>query len=492
MDMITNLQVGIDDISFYIPKLYLPIEVLAKERNIEFAKLNKGLGLSRMAFNDVHEDVATMGANATLKLIEKNNINPSSIGRIYLGTESALDSAKPTATLIMGMLQDKLSDQYGKDCFDNCDATDVTFACIGGVDALQNCLDWIRCNPYKTAIVISSDLAKYDIESTGEYTQGSGAVAMFIKANPRLLSIDNYWGVATESVFDFFKPRRNFSKRQIVKEVLDLTPIGEEEKQSILKNIKDNPELFGVRESSIDIFKEMPVFEGQYSNDCYQKQISKAYFNFKKQKQTSQICFENWEQIIFHLPYAFHGKRIFTEIFIKELKDSDLMKQIEKEIELKYPETDEQAFKIFVKAVGKSSIYRTFCKQKIAKTEKVSGQIGNMYSASIFMALISFLYESLCDHIDISNKKIGFIAYGSGAKSKVFEATINSNWSRVTKGINVKEQLESRTAIDYSTYDRLHKKQLHASVETPQNEFSIKEVSKEVNQEGAIYYQWNK
>jgi hydroxymethylglutaryl-CoA synthase len=38
---------------------------------------------------------------------------------------------------------------------------------------MQNCLDFIRLNPTKKAIV-ATDFAKYDLNSTGEYTQGAG------------------------------------------------------------------------------------------------------------------------------------------------------------------------------------------------------------------------------------------------------------------------------------------------------------------------------
>ena len=44
-------------------------------------------------------------------------------------------------------------------------------------------------NNGKSAIVIVSDIAKYDIGSAGEYTQGAGAVAILIKDNPRLLAL---------------------------------------------------------------------------------------------------------------------------------------------------------------------------------------------------------------------------------------------------------------------------------------------------------------
>ena len=42
------------------------IEALAEARNIEYAKLNKGLGLTSMSFPDIDEDAASMGANAVL------------------------------------------------------------------------------------------------------------------------------------------------------------------------------------------------------------------------------------------------------------------------------------------------------------------------------------------------------------------------------------------------------------------------------------------
>ena len=136
--------VGIDDMSAYIPKLYLPIEALADKRQLEYAKLNKGLGLTAMSFPDAHEDVATMAANAILDLILRNGIIPSRIGRIYIGTESSLDGSKPMASYVLDMLTQYFSKQYGPDCFLNCDVVDMTFACIGAVDALQNTLDWVR------------------------------------------------------------------------------------------------------------------------------------------------------------------------------------------------------------------------------------------------------------------------------------------------------------------------------------------------------------
>ena len=85
----------------------------------------------------------------------------------------------------------------------------MTFAC-GTVDALENCIDWIKSNSDRKAIVIASDVAKYELASTGEYTQGAGAVAMYISSNPSIISFNETFGISVRGfhVGDFFKPRK--------------------------------------------------------------------------------------------------------------------------------------------------------------------------------------------------------------------------------------------------------------------------------------------
>ncbi|MFT4644948.1 MAG: hydroxymethylglutaryl-CoA synthase, partial [Planctomycetota bacterium] len=128
-------MIGIDDMAFYVPNIYLSIKELAEARNIEYAKLNKGLGLTTMSLADVHEDAASMAANAVLKLIKKNNLKPQDIGRIYVGSESATDGAKPIASYVVSMLADYFKEEFGENSFIHTDVVDMTFACIAGIDA---------------------------------------------------------------------------------------------------------------------------------------------------------------------------------------------------------------------------------------------------------------------------------------------------------------------------------------------------------------------
>jgi len=439
---------GVDAASFYVPSLYLEIKDLAEQRGIEPAKLEKGLGLHKMALPDVHEDSATFAAEALLKLIQDYNLNPKEISRVYLGTESALDAAKPTATYAVQMVEEYLTEDFGERSFKNCDVVDMTFACVGAVDALHNSLDFVRANPLKKAIVIASDYAKYELASSGEYTQGGGAVALLVSANPRLLEIDNNWGVATESVFDFFKPRRPFSKS-------DLTHAPE--------NFPDK----------IEIFTDEPVFDGQYSNQCYQDRIREAYEHYKDQTFTVRP-YENWRYLIFHLPYAFHGKRVFTEIYSLENK-------------LDFSDPEKQ------KAISKSEDYISFINDKIERSQRASSEIGNMYTASIFMALLSALQISFNENEDLTEQEIGFLAYGSGSKAKVFVGKMAPEWKSVVTKWNLFEELNKRHQINFETYEKLHRKQLELSVNENYKGFGLIRIEKESPVlKGARYYSYQK
>lgn len=437
------MKVGIEAIQFDVPKIYLPIEVLAQNRNIEPEKLTKGLGLQKMSFLDVNQDIITLGANALYKLIIQEKLNPSEIARIYVGTESGLDNSKPIASYLLQVTEQKL----GTTTFQNCDAVDFTFACIGAVDALQNCVDYIRLNPTKKAIVIATDNAKYDLNSTGEYTQGAGAIALLITANPSIIAFSNETGVATSGVFDFFKPKITIDK-------------------SLITNNASNENWFDVLETEITITKEQPVFDGQYSNTCYINRITEAYAHYKKESQQSDAIFNHWNLIFMHLPYCFQGRRTFIEIFANENKNL---------LEAQEGENSKEK----LRALSKSSEYLDLVTKKIKPSEIASAEVGNIYTGSLFLGFLSALYHSLKENISLNGKKTGFIAYGSGSKSKLFEGIIQNNWETQIAKTKLFEVLDQRTAIDFETYEKLHKKELKKAVLNPTNEFVLDYIEKE-------------
>ena len=496
METKNQLQVGIDDMSVYIPSVFLPIEALAEARNIAYPKLNKGLGLTAMSIPDVGEDTATMLANAVKDLIEKNDIAPSDIGRIYLGTESALDGAKPTASYALELLNNYFEPVYGSDCFLHCDVLDTTFACIGAVDTLQNTLDWIRVNPKRIGIVVASDNAKYEMGSTGEYTQGAGAIAMLLKSNPRLLSIEAEWGVSTKPVYDFYKPVRRISKKDLIMEVLKLTSQDQIDVNQIVEKLDNSMESTGVLDSNdqfISLYKETPIFDGPYSNACYQERIKEALVNFNQHQEKNCKAID-WDRLVFHLPYAYQARRMFGEVFWRETQQGEQKKILAEQLQLDFPlkenfddnEMHQKALTHFWRAVTKTNIYRAFIQQKIEKGERASSQIGNMYAASIFLSLMSTLeVDAKADELKTGDK-IGFFAYGSGSKSKVFVGKLQKEWKIIAQHFNLKNQLQNRQEIDYDLYEKRHRGTLNHQIAPSEKVFYVQSV----NEQGIRTYQY--
>ena len=475
-------KVGIDSLSYYVPSLYVDIEELAQKRNIPSEKLVYGLGLKKMATPDFDEDAASIAANSLFKLISENNINPTEIGRVYLGTESGIDSSKPTSSYVVEILEEVFADKYGDRCFKNCDIVDLTFACAGAVDALQNCCDWVRNGDNRKAVVIASDIAKYELNSTGEYTQGAGSVSMLICEDPSIISFNGSWGVSTKGIGDFFKPRRQYKKSNILIEAAKILnkDISQDEADELLE--KSQSKFWSDSNDIIEVYKEEPVFEGQFSNESYKARVYEAIEDFNSQNKRNIL--KEWESVIFHLPYAFHGRRMIADKWVEWMEDNGDSELIYTEIGKPSSDLD----KDWIKKVSKSNVYKNFINQKIAPGEKASSEIGNMYTASIFMSFISSLDEAISDGKDLNNKKIGFISYGSGSKAKIFEGTIQNQWINKIKKIKLFQNLNSRKKISIDIYEKLHRRKVSSNINNNEGIIKLKNIDNGEFTEGLRNY----
>ena len=464
-------KVGIDSLAYYVPSLYVDIEELATERDISSEKLVRGLGLKKMATPDYDEDSASIAANSLFRLIKENNIDPREVGRVYLGTESGVDSSKPTSSYVVEILEEVFSEQYGERCFKNCDIVDLTFACAGAVDALQNCCDWVRNGEKRKAIVIASDIAKYELNSTGEYTQGAGSVSMLISESPSIISFNGSWGVSTKGIGDFFKPRRIFKRSNILIEAAKLLnkEISSNEAETLLAT--SDSKFWSDSNEIVEVYKEEPIFEGQFSNESYKERVYEAIENFNEHNQRNILT--DWENIIFHLPYAFHGRRMIINKWLDWMSENDKIEEIYSEIGK--PESKQD--KDWIKKVSKSSLYKNFVENKIAPGEMASSEIGNMYTASIFMSLISSLVDAANNDKKFEDKKIGFISYGSGSKAKIFEGTVQENWIKKINTIKLFDGLNKRKKISIDIYEKLHNRKITSNINNNDGVIKLNKIS---------------
>jgi hydroxymethylglutaryl-CoA synthase len=81
---------------------------------------------------------------------------------------------------------------------------------------------------------------------------------MLITANPRIIAFENHWATSTKGVL-IFSNHLGLSKQAIT---------GNDTNEAWFNNL----------ETEIEIHKEQPVFDGQYSNECYMDRTRNAYF----------------------------------------------------------------------------------------------------------------------------------------------------------------------------------------------------------------------
>ena len=205
-----------------------------------------------------------------------------------------------------------------------------------------------------------------------------------------------------------------------------------------------------------------------------------AYFSFKKLVKSSKTIYNSWESIIMHLPYAFQGRRMLSEIYALDAENS----------EISGSETTAE-YQNKLKEISKTEQYKNFVTQKLVPAELASSIIGNLYTGSIFMGLLSTLSHFHDSKKEISGKKFGFLAYGSGSKSKVFEGTIQADWKNALANVHLFETLEKSVEIDFETYEKLHKKEQKQSIRQPKNEWVLERIENQIpNLIGARYYKW--
>ena len=426
------MAVGIDDIAIYIPRLFVDARDFAKARGMDPDKLQRGLGISKMAMVDTNQDPACMAANACLRIMERGKLAPKDIGRLYVATESSLDESKAMNSYVIGMLEQI----YGDDSFGHCGGIECKFACVSGSYALYDNSNWIRAGESggKSAIVVVSDIAKYDLGSSGEYTQGAGAIAMLVNDNPRIMQFDpKVTSTSIKNEYDFYRP-------------------------------------FG---------KETPIVHGQYSNLLYMIQVKKALMAYKeKALSTGLMKLKEGETILdyidflnMHLPYSNMGKKALSYLIRHEWRNLPRWKKIIEKMGMEEPVPKDPRGTIesvladsefmakdheFTKKFAKTEEFQDVYEQKLASSLIASQMIGNLYTASLYLGFRSCLEFEFQKGTDLEGKRVGFGSYGSGSSAMVFSGVILPTYKEIVKDMNLESEIGNRIKLSLEEYEEIH------------------------------------
>ncbi len=265
--MTTRNPVGIEAISTHIPRHFIDLKTLAKANGTDPDKYYHGLGGRRMAVIQPGEDPLTLAVEAARKLFDRYSVKRKDIGLVIVGTETAIDAAKPIAAYVHGILG----------LPGECRTFDTKHACYGCTAALKTAADWCRSGSARgrKALVIATDIARYDNDSPGEPTQGAGAVAMIVGQSPALLALEDYpEAVFTEDAMDFWRPH----------------------------------------------YRSTAVVDGHASIDNYLKALESTYRRFKHE---SGLAFEDYDYLLFHVPFPKMAFKAFRLLYEREMKSEN-------------------------------------------------------------------------------------------------------------------------------------------------------------------------
>ncbi|MGI0072341.1 MAG: hydroxymethylglutaryl-CoA synthase family protein [Nitrosotalea sp.] len=426
------MAAGIDDIAIYIPRLFVDARDFASARGMDPDKLQRGLGVSKMAIVDTNQDPACMAANACLRLMERNKIAPKDVGRLYVATESSLDESKAMNSYVIGMLEQV----YGDGSFGHCGGIECKFACVSGSYALYDNSNWIRAGEAegKYAMVVVSDIAKYDLNSSGEYTQGAGAVAMLLNDDPRIMAFDpKVTSTSIRNEYDFYRP-------------------------------------FG---------KETPIVKGQYSNLLYMIQVKKALMEYKEKALSSGLIkLKEGETILdyidfvnMHLPYSNMGKKALAYLLRHEWRNLPRWKKIIEAMEMNEPTPKDPRGTIesvladeefmakdheFTKRFTQTEEFQDAYDSKLASSLIASRVVGNLYTASLYMGFRSCLEFEFQKGVDLEGKRFGFGSYGSGASAMVFSGVMMPTYKEIVRDMNLESEIGDRIKVSLEEYEEIH------------------------------------
>jgi hydroxymethylglutaryl-CoA synthase len=429
--------IGIDSIGVYVPRLYVDLTAeWAQVRAPLFAqgdvgklvgKVTDGVGVTRMAVPDAHEDCATMAAMAAKRAIDLAQIDPRDIDYIAIGTETTVDQSKSTAAYVLGMLER----HYGVSMAE-AGAPQFQFACIGATYALEAAASRLRAgdNTKPYSLVIASDVSKYPLCTAGEYTQGAGAVALVVSEDPRILAFERgLSATVTRDERDFFRP--NWSGAAVV--------------------------------------------DGKYSVDVYLDCVESAFVGYAKRLKAALSIGDDEvlgaiEHFLFHVPFPrmaeYAAARVFTTQWLAVLaapEGSASGASLAEQVPAVHsrPSGDARKWRRDLeRAVAKSSIFRDLYARKVASSLTLAQNVGNVYSGSLYLALTALLEHNR--ERSLAGERVAFASYGSGASATVFSGIFGEGCAAAARGLLTHEDLRSeaeggkRVPLTMTEYERLH------------------------------------
>ena len=361
-------------------------------------------------------DIYSFALTTVTSLMKKYAIDPKSIGRLEVGTETLLDKSKSVKSVLMQLFQ-----EHGNT---NIEGVDTVNACYGGTNALFNAINWVESSAWdgRDAIVCAGDIALYK-KGNARPTGGAGCVAMLIGPNAPLAFEPGKRGSFMLHAYDFYKP---------------------------------------------DLTSEYPVVDGHFSVSCYTKAVDACYKAYNERESTlrdrgltngvheatsEEIPLDRFDHVLFHSPTCKLVAKSYARLMYNDYRtapDSAAFESVPKDLkDLSYEAslTDKSVEKTFM------NLSKKRFQSRVQPSVQVPTQCGNMYTASVYGSLVALLSNVASDQL--KGKRIAIFSYGSGLASSLFSLKVVGDVSDLATKVGLQERLAARRTVPPEVYDEV-------------------------------------
>ncbi|KAF7308927.1 3-hydroxy-3-methylglutaryl coenzyme A synthase [Mycena kentingensis (nom. inval.)] len=402
------------DVGILAMEVYFPLRCISEADLEDYDGVSKGkytigLGQEYMAWPDDREDINSFALNAVAGLLEKYKIDPKSIGRIDVGTETIIDKSKSVKTTLMSLFAESGN-------FD-IEGIDSKNACYGSTAALYNAINWVESSSWdgRNAIVVAGDIAIY-AKGAARPAGGAGAVAMLIGPNAPVV-FEPIHGTYMADTYDFYKP--NLSS--------------------------EYPEVDG----PVSVVTYIQALDNAYQ--AYKtktaKALKKAMNGHANGHASTSFSLDDVDYALFHSPYGKqavkgHARMLYND-FVASPQDAQFANIPEAESILALTPTkaltDKNVEKTFV-AAGKASF-----KAKVDPAMACSRRLGNMYTASLYGCLASLL--STVPAAELKGKRASMYAFGSGCAGSFWTFRVKGDTSEIAEKMDLVKRLAAMKVV---------------------------------------------
>ena len=466
-------SIGISGLAAYVPPFRVWLEDWCRWTDNQWPKIREVVGRS-FRLRGPNQSVYTMAATAVMRLINQYDIDPARVKFLGLGTESSTDNSAG-AIIVKGMVDQALIAQGKSPIARSCEVPEFKHACLGGVYGMKSAIRHLALDGAGgQAIVVCADIAEYARGTSGEPTQGAGAVAMLLEENPTIAEVDlvNSGSASDYRIMDFRKPMLRFC---------------------------------GQDRSESHQVQDFPVFNGKYSTTCYIDETLHALNDMYQKRQFEPSAYlRSLETVFMHRPYrrmpetgwavaylfALAGgspedrAELASYCYEAGIEPASLLKEMGSKPEVAafadpervnyeaYPLTM-AVFRIF----RASRRYRREILDKLALGSDTMLDLGNLYTAALPAWIAAGLEQAADENLDLGGREILTLGYGSGDAAEVIPFFVADGWREATAKIGFGKAMDFTVDLDESQYIALHDGRRVSNLDyLPHDEFVIDKV----------------